>query len=95
MKLYHLTNERGFQAHIAAPDRDKAAEIFLVFLVLNDLEPGDFALRRVELSAFGEGDAKALQFVLNLEIDGVMTFDSINGPLVMPPFDRRMREDEW
>ena len=29
MKLYHLTNELGFNAHISAPNRHKAAEIFL------------------------------------------------------------------
>ena len=95
MKLYHLTNERGFNAHISAPNRDKAAEIFLAFLVLNGVRLGEFSLRRVQLSEFGEADAKAVRFVLSLEIDGVMTFDAINGPIVMPPFDRRMREDEW
>ena len=95
MKLYHLTNERGFHAHISAPNRDKAAEIFLAFLVLNELRLGDFSLRRVQMSEFGEAEGKAIQFVLSLEIDGVMTFDSVNGPIVMPPFDRRMREDEW
>ena len=95
MKLYHLTNERGFQTHIAAHNRDKAAEIFLAFVVLNDVRLGEFSLRRVQLSEFGEANAKALQFVLGLGIDGIMTFDAINGPVVMPPFDRRMREDEW
>ena len=95
MKLYHLTNERGFQAHISAPNRDKAAEIFLAFLVLNDVRLGDFSLRRVQPSELGEAEAEALQLVLSLEIDGVMTFDAINGPIVMPPFDRRLREDEW
>ena len=95
MKLYHLTNDRGFQAHISAPNRDKAAEIFLAFLVMNDVRLGDFSLRRVRLTSFGDADAKALEFVLSLGIDGIMTFDSINGPIVMPPFDRRMREDEW
>lgn len=95
MKLYHLTNQRGFHAHISASNRDKAAEIFLAFLVLNDVRLGEFSLRRVQLSEFGEADAKAVRFVLSLEIDGVMTFDAINGPIVVPPFDRRMREDEW
>ena len=63
--------------------------------MLNGERVDEFNLRRVKLAEFGEADAKALEVVLSLDIDGIMTFDSINGPIVMPPFDRRMREDEW
>lgn len=95
MNLYSFRTDRHFNAEIVAPDPAKATEIFTVYLVLNDLDSCTFRMRRVKLRDLDEPFRSHLRKILALSIEGIATYDPGGSIVVMPPYDRRMRDDDW
>ena len=85
MMMFFFSDDRNFDRHVFALGRARAAELFLVHQVLNNVPAGDFWCERVTVTSIVEPDRSHLQRALELQIEGIGTYDQVRGWSIVLP----------
>ena len=87
MRFYHFKggDDFNFDAHIFGRTPERACELFLIYLLLNEQRDDQMLWREVDPNEFGGPDRARLCQTLSLDVEGVASHDPERGWWPVPP----------
>lgn len=89
MKLFKIEFERDQTLHMFARSFDHAAEQFVTWQMVNEITVGDFKINLERSQFMSRVEERDLRDAISMGLDGLGTYDEVQGWIIKPIADER------